>query len=302
MSVEYSSNEIKVGAMLVLGFGLLVVFIIAIFGVNWREQTKEYETFLRQIPGIEEGSLVKFGGMDVGHVSEISLPDNPQGEPLISLKLKVDAKTPVRANSLAYVTSVSIMATQHIEISPGTPDVPLLPDGGVLQSKEVLSFTQMAEPFSEMSAKVEVLIERLSDVFNTQNRQHLASMISNMDKVMNEGGDRFIVLVENLERLTNNLSEVSRNLNVLMSDNKENFNETLEHLEITSRESSALSAEMRKSLNEFDKVVSANGASFVEIMENFQYTSQNLEEFSRIVKERPWLLVRKDAPPERELP
>ncbi len=302
MSIEYSSNEIKVGAMLVLGFGLLVVFIIAIFGVNWREQTKEYETFLRQIPGIEEGSLVKFGGMDVGHVSEISLPGNPQGEPLISLKLKVDAKTPVRANSLAYVTSVSIMATQHIEISPGTPDVPLLPDGGVLQSKEVLSFTQMAEPFSEMSAKVEVLIERLSDVFNDQNRQHLASMISNMDKVMNEGGDRFIVLVENLERLTNNLSEVSQNLNVLMSDNKENFNETLEHLERTSRESSALIAEMRKSLNQFDKVVSANGATFVEIMENFQYTSQNLEEFSRIVKERPWLLVRKDAPPERELP
>ena len=41
---------------------------------------------------------------------------------------------------------------------------------------------------------------------------------------------------------------------------------------------------------------------FVEIMENFQYASQNFEEFSRLVKERPWLLVRKDAPPERKMP
>jgi hypothetical protein len=37
-------------------------------------------------------------------------------------------------------------------------------------------------------------------------------------------------------------------------------------------------------------------------MENFQYASQNKEEFTRTVKERPWLLIRKDAPPERKLP
>ncbi|MFQ5648534.1 MAG: MlaD family protein [bacterium] len=300
--MEYTSSEVKVGAMLVVGFGLFVAFLIAIFGVTWNENTNEYQTCLKQIPGIVEGSLVKYGGMDVGVVTEIALPGSEDEEALIRLKLEVDGKTPVRMNSLAFVTSIGIMSDQHIEISPGSPDSPIMPSGGTLQSKEIVSFMQMAEPFSEMSNKLQVLIERTSEILNEENQAHLASTMASIDRLVTDGGDRFVELVDNLDTLTRNLAEVSQSLNALMADNKDNFDETLAHLETTTRETSALISDVRRALGEFESMISANGASFVEIMENFQYTSQNLEEFTRIVKERPWLLVRKAAPPERKFP
>lgn len=300
--MEYSNNEVKVGAMLMIGFTLLLVFLVAIFGVDWNKSTHEYHTELKQIPGIVEGSVVKFGGMDVGHVSAISLPETNNQAPRIRLTLQVNDKTPVRVNSVAYVTSIGIMADQHIEISPGTPDASLLPSGGLLESKEVLSFAQMAEPFGQLSAQLEELINRINDTLSEENRRHISSMLAGMDTLMNDGGSRFVQVVDNLDKLTVNLAEASNNLNALMAENRDNLNETLTHLEASAKETTALIADLRHSLEQLETVVSSNGVSILEMMENFQYTSQNLEEFSRAVKERPWLLVRKSAPPQRKLP
>ena len=69
--MEYSSKEVKVGLMVAIGFSLLVVFLVAIFGVSWSENTKEHITYLKNIPGIVPGSLVKYGGMDVSEAKHL---------------------------------------------------------------------------------------------------------------------------------------------------------------------------------------------------------------------------------------
>ncbi|NIR52505.1 MCE family protein [candidate division KSB1 bacterium] len=298
--MEYKANEIKAGLMIVSSITILIIFLIAIFGVELGEDTKEYQTYLSYVGGITKGSLVKYGGMNVGHVTEISLPD--KDETKIGVRLKVDENTPVRADSKAFVTSIGIMADQHIEISPGSPETQLLPPESTLDSKEVLGFAQMAEPLGELNTQVQELMSRVIDVFSEENRTHFASMIANLDTLVVEGQGHFLKLVTNVEDLTEHLADLSADLNALMDENRGNFDETLTHLQTTTRETSQLISDLRGTLKTFDNMVSANGPGLIEIMENFQFASQNLEEFTRIVKERPWLLVRKAAPPERKIP
>ncbi len=299
--MDYSANEVKVGVMVVSGFGLLILFLIGIFGIDFEDNANIYQTQFRNVPGIVKGSLVKFGGMDVGQVTAVELATTGS-EILIGLSLKVDARIPIKENSVAYLTSVGIMADPHIEVTPGTPDALVLPSGSYVQSKEVPSFMQMAEPLGAMSEKMEVLLERVSDLFNDENRKELSGLLKNVNGVVADGSQNLVALVENLDQLTANLAEVSDSLNSLMSGNKANFEGTVANLEATTRETSQLVADLRAALAQFQATVSANGTSVVEIMENFQFASQNLEEFTRMVKERPWLLVRKAAPPERKLP
>jgi len=297
--MEVSSNEVKAGVIIIAGVGLLVVFLVLIFGVDFGEQTKNYTTKLAYVGGIEVGSLVKYGGMDVGSVTKLDFADQDKSKIRVHIKVKED--TPVRTDSEAYVTSIGIMANQHIELSAGSQDAPLLPPGSELESKEVLSFTQMAEPMGELSAKVQDLMDQVILIFDEQNREHFASMMANMDKILAEGGDQFVNMVNNMDQLTSNLSTISADLKQLMDKNKGNFDETLKHLEETTGETSALISEMRTTLKNFETMLSGNSASVVEIMENFQFASQNLEQLSRLLKERPWLLVRKAAPPERKV-
>lgn len=291
--MDFKANEIKAGATIFIAGTLLLIFLVAILSINVGEETKEYLVTLNYVGGIEEGSLVKYGGMDVGAVAEISFPEtNKTG---IELKLKVDNKTPVRIDSEAFISSVGIMADQHIEVSSGTPGAALLKPGNLLKGKEVASFMQMAEPLSDVSSQVQELLSGLKDILSDENRGHLSSMVANMDGMMIDARKNFI-------KLTDNLATLSTDLNTLMTTNKENFEKTIANIENTTKQTDDLIKELRGSITKFEGMLSTNGTSMVEIMENFQFTSQNLEEFSRIVKERPWLLIRKDAPPERKMP
>jgi len=296
--MEFQANEVKAGATIFFGATFLIIFLIAIFGVSFGEETNEYQIYLNYIGGIDQGSLVKYGGMDVGTVSEIALPDNEKSG--ISLKIKVAQKAPVRIDSEAFVTSIGLMADQHIEISSGTPGAPLLQPGSVLKSKEVLNFMQMAEPLSEVSNQLQEMMDGLNALLGDKNRQHFSAMMANMDSLSNEGRTSFVKLSTNLETLTDRFAEVGKSLDELMA--RGGLEKSLENVENTTEEARLLITEIQNLVREFQGVVSSNGTSIADIMENFQVASQNLEEFTRIVKERPWLLVRKAAPPERKMP
>jgi len=296
--MDFQANEIKAGATIFFGATFLIIFLIAIFGISFGEETNEYQIYLNYIGGIDQGSLVKYGGMDVGTVSEIALPDNEKSG--ISLKIKVAQKAPVRIDSEAFVTSIGLMADQHIEISSGTPGAPLLQPGSVLKSKEVLNFMQMAEPLSEVSNQLQEMMDGLNALLGDKNRQHFSAMMANMDSLSNEGRTSFVKLSTNLETLTDRFAEVGKSLDELMA--RGGLEKSLENVENTTEEARLLITEIQNLVREFHGVVSSNGTSIADIMENFQVASQNLEEFTRIVKERPWLLVRKAAPPERKMP
>jgi len=299
--MSYSSNEIKVGAVIAVGFVVLTAFISSIIGVNWNDNKNEYRTSLQNVSGIAVGSLVKFGGLDVGYVADIQLPKNFGGNESIQLVLKVDKRTPVRHNSKAFVTTVGIMASQHIEISRGSTESELLPDDSLLPSKEVPNLMQMSEPFADISAEVQSLVANVNSLFDETNKEHLSATIAGLDKFVTEGGNKFLTLSDNLEKLTTNFATISTELNELLANNKGTLEETFVNIEKTAGETNKLVTELRQSLGQFDTMLSANGANVSEIMENFQFASRNLEELSRAVKNQPWLLVRKAQLPERKL-
>ncbi len=298
--MDYQATEIKAGLVIFASLAILIAFLVAIFGIDYGKETKEYVTFLENVAGISEGSLVKYGGLDVGHVSAVTLPEGGEGR--IKLKLTVDQKTPVKVDSKAFVTSVGIMADNHIEISPGSPNADLLPPGSVLPSKEVLGFSQMAEPLAELNAQLQELLVRVTDLFNAENRGHLNSMLSAADSLMSGSGGKIEGALTNLEAVTANLASLSGELRELLEKNRGSLQNSLVHIDSTTYEMARVVAQFRDTLSQLDQMMAQNSGNLVQIMENFQYVSQNLGEFTRMVKERPWLLVRKAAPPERKLP
>lgn len=300
--MEFKSNEVKAGLMISVSVVVLITFLIAIFGIEFGKDTKEYQTRLEYVGGILRGSLVKFGGMDVGKVTGIYLPDAAGDDTKITVAITVAAETPIRIDSEAYLTATGLMKDQHIEISPGSPSAALLPSGSTLNSREVLSFTQMAEPLGQLSDQAQELMARFSDIFNEDNRAHFSSVIAGMDTLLSDGRANLLGMVDNLEHLTANLSNLSSDFNELLTSNRGNFDGTFAQLQETTEETTKLISDLRRTLGVFENMMSSNTTNIVEIMENFQFASQNLEEFTRILKERPWLLVRKAGPPQRKTP
>jgi len=293
-------NEVKVGIMIVATVIILGLFLFAIFGIEFGKETKSYEILLSYVGGIKNGTVVKYGGLDVGQVTNITLPDKDHIQ--IHLTLQVDAKTPVRVNSEAFVSSVGVMSERHIEITPGSPDEDLLPPGSLIESKEVQSIMQMAESFGEVNSQIKELLTRIGNMFADENQNSFASMMKNMNNLIQELQERSLKATESFEVLSTELTDLTREISGFMDNNKGNLNEILVNLEKTAKETNLLISEIRSTLENVQSLTSTDNQGLVEVMENLQITSQNLEEFSRIIKEQPWLLVRKAAPPERKIP
>jgi phospholipid/cholesterol/gamma-HCH transport system substrate-binding protein len=296
--MKYKTNEIKAGMMIVVSISILAIFLIAIFGMNVGEETKAYSVYLAYVGGISKGSLVKYMGMDVGQVTGITLPQGEESRILI--KLRVKSNTPVRIDSKAYVTSVGIMSDQHIEITPGSVSAALLPTNSIIESKEVMGFAQMSQELGELNNQLQDLIGKVSDVLNDQNRSHIASIMTHADSIIQDQREPLLKTMNNLENLSSQLNGISKNVDELMASHRTNFDEILSNLKTTVEKSNQLIGDLGGSAAHLELLLSTNNQNITETLENFQNTSRNLEDFTRIIKEQPWLLVRKAAPPERK--
>ena len=87
----------------------------------------------------------------------------------------------------------------------------------------------------------------------------------------------------------------------LLISNESNISNSMQHLEETLEQTKQLMKHMDRMVVDLDNVVLNKGSNFNEIMDNLQRTTDNLEEFSRSIKDRPWQLIRKSAPSDRKI-
>ena len=297
--MAFNSNEIKVGAVVVASVVILGLFLVAIFGVSVGKETNEYRVNLDYVGGITKGSLVKYRGLNVGQVREIVLPSDEQ--PQLGLILDVKADTPVRTNSEAFITSIGIMSEQHVEISSGTQNADLLSPGSTIASKEVLSFARMSESMGNLTGQIETLIASINELVNEENRTRIASIMENVDAVVSDGREPITEAVAKLQEMTEQMTLASRNIAAMTDTSQLNSGRLINNLEATTANAQRLIEQMNSTLENMQGTVAINNRNIYETMENFERVSQNFEEFSRMIKEQPWLLVRKSAPPERKI-
>jgi phospholipid/cholesterol/gamma-HCH transport system substrate-binding protein len=298
--MEYRTHEIKAGLLVIGGFIVFVVFLIAMAGIDWEKKEKTYTARFGYLGGIERGSLVRFGGFLVGTVTDLYIA--PNDETKLEVKLTVNERTPVRIDSEAYITSINFMGDFYIEVSTGSPAAELLPSGSRLRSRDVPPLTQLSGPLMKASDQLEILLARVNDLLRDENRAHFSNMVAKTDTLLGASAGNITGMLANLNKLTEQLQSVGSRLDQMMDNNTQVVQNTLGQLNSTLARADTLLITLSRTTQSVNGMVAQNQASLYEAMQNLQDASQNFEQFSRSIKERPWNLVRKSNPPERKLP
>lgn len=298
--MEYRSNEIKAGILVIVAFAVFVAFLVAMAKVDWERKEKTYTARFSYVGGIEAGSLVRFGGFLVGTVTDINIA--PDDKTKLEIKLTVDDRVPVRIDSEAFMSSISLMGDFYIEITTGSPTAELLPSGSLLRSRDVPSFTRLSEPLVQLSDQLETLLIRVNDLLRDENRAHISNMLANTDTLLDQSAGNIAGMIANMNALTLQFHSLSAKLDKMMATNTGALESTLAQLNTTMARADTLLLSLNRATQSMDGMVSQNQSSFYEAMQNLQDASQHFEQFSRSIKERPWNLVRKSNPPERKLP
>jgi phospholipid/cholesterol/gamma-HCH transport system substrate-binding protein len=121
--METKANYLLIGGFVlgVLALAFIFVFWMSNFGGGGQRYMIVFES---SVAGLTTGSSVGFNGIRVGEVQSFAL--DPQDARKVQVLVSVRDDTPVRENSHASIQSMGLTGGSGIQITPGSPDSPLL--------------------------------------------------------------------------------------------------------------------------------------------------------------------------------
>lgn len=113
------SNKIKLGIFISLG---VLVFIFGIYFVGERQQlfrgTFRISGIFRDVAGLQVGSNVRFSGIDVGTVNNISIVSDTSVR--VDVLIEESTRKFIKKDALASIGSEGLMGNKILIINPGT--------------------------------------------------------------------------------------------------------------------------------------------------------------------------------------
>ncbi|HEU4563409.1 MAG TPA: MlaD family protein, partial [Gemmatimonadaceae bacterium] len=112
-------GESRLGIMAFLGVTALVLLALVVFAryPSLFRRGKEYRAVFRAVPGLNLGDEVRYGGLLVGSITEMTL--DPADPTRILVTIRVREETPIRADTRASITQVGLLGAPYLNLIPG---------------------------------------------------------------------------------------------------------------------------------------------------------------------------------------
>jgi phospholipid/cholesterol/gamma-HCH transport system substrate-binding protein len=305
------TTEAKVGAFVLGCFSILAFTVIYLVNAEFNGHTVPYHTYLRYAGGLEPGASVLFGGINVGKVTAVRPATSDPTK--IEILLDVKQNTPVNEKSVAKLGLVSVMSGAALSITTGGNDARRLPPGSTISSQEAASLdeiagkmavvadnangliTQARGELEGISGDAHTLLANLNTVTGKPNQQRVRAVLDNVNQMLATERPKIDRLTDQLNTLTQHADNTIQNVNGTVSDVREPVRKDLSELQNTLLQAKQLLADMQV-------LVRANDYKIDDTIENLRTATENLDQLTDSVKQRPWSLIRIKQPEDRKVP
>jgi len=118
----------------------------------------EYKTSFKSIPSLKLGDPVRLAGVDVGSVRDIRVIGAR-----VEVTVRVKPGTPVKTDSIATIKLTSLLGTNFVDLTFGSPVAPPAQPGSVLQSAEPPDLNTMLARLNDAAGDVQILAKQLNE-------------------------------------------------------------------------------------------------------------------------------------------
>ena len=319
------NTEMKVGVFVIVCLLLLGITVYYVGDQQWGRHVTRYKTYLRYAGGIGSGSEVLFGGIAVGRVKAVQAWDKDPTR--IEILLDVNEGTPVNRKSVASLGQVTLMASPAVSITTGAQDAERLRAGETVASQETVSFDDMTRKLAgladsseslivqvqselkDIGGQAKELLANLNGMTGAANRAKIAAILTQVNTLIASEAPK-------LERITDQMLQVTKNADAAIAKAGPllehadaavaNVNQTIDQLRDPIRQDLA---QLNSTLEHAKSVIAslqsgvrARNDDIRETLENLRVASENLDQFTDQVKQRPWSLIRIRQAKDRKVP
>ncbi len=305
------TTEAKVGAFVLGCFAVLAFTVIYLMHAQFSGDTVPYRTYLRYAGGLEPGASVLFGGINVGEVTGVRPWASDPTK--IEILLAVKQKTPLNEKSVAKLGLTSVMSGASLSITTGSNDAKRLPPGSSIQSQEAASLDEIAGKMATVadsanglivqargelegiSGDARTLLANLNTVTGKPTQQKVQAVLDRVNGMLATEGPKIDHISDQLIALSQHADDTIQNVNGTVTDVREPIRKDLAELQNTLLQAKQL-------LSDMQVMVRANDYKIDDTVENLRTATDNLDQLTDSLKQRPWSLIRIKQPKEREVP
>ncbi|MDO9366350.1 MAG: MlaD family protein [Methylotenera sp.] len=205
--MENRAYAIAVGIFtLVLGIGLALAY----WWISGSQQARTEYTVSSQLPvtGLSPEATVKFRGVDIGKVVEISLA--PSAQTTVLIKIAVEQNLKLSSEAYAELRRQGLTGLAYIDLNDESKNAPALPAGSIIPLRPTFVDNLMSKA-PELLARIEVLLQSSSQLTESANRvltnidiQKLNNSIANFEKA----SEKAIPAIDSATNMFNNANKM----------------------------------------------------------------------------------------------
>lgn len=231
--MEPNVNYTVVGAFTIALIAAIVLTIIWLSAGFTSEEYTPYLIYMNEsVNGLSQDATVKYNGVDVGTIKSIELnPNNPQ-----QVKLLVDIKvgTPITEDTVAMLDTQGITGLAYIDLKnmgPSKKPLPFLPNEEypVIPTRPSI-FVRIDTALSQLSTNMNLISQQVQILLSPENQRAFKHTLENLDQITQNTAKSTQQLpqvmqtfntqtlpatneiLQNVETITNNLTNLSRSL------------------------------------------------------------------------------------------
>jgi ABC-type transporter Mla subunit MlaD len=231
----------------------------------------------------------------------------------IEILLEVKKDTPLNEKSVAKLGFVSVMNSAALSITTGTIEAKRLLPNSPIASQEAASLdeiagklagvadsansliTQAQGELNDISGNMNHLLTNLDTMTGPQNQKKVQAILDNVDGLLADERPKIDRLTEQLTKVSEHADQTIQNVNGTVTDLRDPMRKDLAELLITLNQAKGLMQSMQV-------IVRANDDKIGDTVENLRDATDNLNQFTNSLKQRPWSLIRTKQPDDRQVP
>ncbi|MEQ8357205.1 MAG: MlaD family protein [Kiloniellaceae bacterium] len=315
--LSYAAVGAFVIAMLLAALGAAVML------AGGAGDSDRYSVVFDNVADVRFGTQVRYEGFPVGQVEAID-PVAEDGAMRFHLDLSVTEGWVIPADSVARIHSSKFLGAKTVEIQRGTSPVALTPGAQIASAPAADMFTAMASvagQVGELSQDgLKPLLSQMTSLVDNANRlldSDVASMLGSLNAVAADTRGRVPQITGELLAFINELNTTLASLQAVISEqNVAEVQQTVQNVNTVSRDLVEIGGTVKGTLDQLDgivtnlqRVVEGNEGNVNAALEDTRYvlrsiaqnidtinhnlagTTRNMNEFSRLIRQNPGLLL-----------
>ena len=311
-------EQVWLGLFVLAAAALLIGTVLSVAGTFSRGNIP-HRAYFKFAGGLQPGAAVRFGGMKAGSVQGVRV--DPDDSTRIEVDFNVARGIPLKADSVAKITSLGALGDNYVELSTGTRQAAAAAPGSVVRSTESMSFSDLGDKVGELQPMVrqvlqtlnerlnelQITVARANDLLSDRNRSNITAALGNANSMLAESRPKVSVTLTNVQTASAQLRPLLDDLKKTMAQ----ANAALGHIDavvLENRQDLRSSvAELRQTVltassvvDQLDRTLSYNADNIDQTLENVRVITQHLKDLTETLKRRPYTLIRADRPRERK--